>query len=417
VRISQFIFASEITALNSLFSDFWKNDLVNYEGVISAFGGSLQLLPSGAKDFTLVEADPVLVSSITLSSAENAISLASNGQLQLTALVSPSNADVTDVIWSSSNDLVATVSSAGLVSGVTSGNVTITATSAEPESLVSSSIELTLTDPIVLASLEVTTTRSTIGISGLGATTQLTVNPTPLAWVGDYSFSSSNENVATVGSTGLVTGLIVGTTTITATSIENPTISNTISITVENMSYASDLIISEVYEGASNNKYLEIFNGTGITIALSNYSVGIYSNGGTSTTPVAFPAGSSLAHGETFIFFNGSINATLFPELALIPDSRKLSSNVTFYNGDDALALFKNSTVIDVFGTIGFDPGASWALSGGGTTLDHSVTRKSSIKSPFVSLTNTWDDTQWTATAVTATTGGGGTLGTHVMTY
>jgi hypothetical protein len=364
-----------------------------------------------------VEAEPVLVSSITVTGAAGATSLASNGQLQLSANVLPANADVLGVTWSSSNDAVATVDASGLVSGVTAGTVTITATSAEPESLVSSSIELTLTDPIVLASLEVTTTRSTIGISGLGATTELTVNPTPSAWVGDYSFSSSNENVATVGSTGLVTGLIVGTTTITATSIENPTISNTISITVENMSYASDLIISEVYEGASNNKYLEIFNGTGITIALSNYSVGVYSNGGTSTTPVAFPAGSSLAHGETFIFFNGSINATLFPELALIPDSRKLSSNVTFYNGDDALALFNNSTVIDVFGTIGFDPGASWALSGGGTTLDHSVTRKSLIKSPFVSLTNTWDDTQWTATAVTATTGGGGTLGTHVMTY
>ena len=39
-----------------------------------------------------------------------------------------------------------------------------------------------------------------------------------------------------------------------------------------------------------------------------------------------------------------------------------VSSSVTFYNGDDALALVKNDVVIDAFGIIGSDPGTSWTV-------------------------------------------------------
>ena len=414
VRISGFLLEAERNSLNALFTDFWKNDTVNYEGILNAYSGALQVYPSGGSDFTLVEADPVLVSSITVAGAEGATSLASNGQLQLTATVLPANADVLDVTWSSSNDAVATVDQTGLVSGVAAGNVTITAAANEPGSAVIGTLDLTVSDPLVLTGISLSADPSTIGV---GSTTQVVVTPTPAAWVGTYTYVSDTPAVATVDANGLVTGVSAGSAIITATSVETPAVSNTLTITVENVSYATDLIISEVYEGSSNNKYLEIFNGTGSTVDLSTYTVGLYGNGNSTTTPVSFPAGSTLAHGETFVFYNSSISVALFPELANIPDSRKLSSSVTFFNGDDAIGLHKDGVLIDVFGTIGTDPGSNWALPSGGTTTDHSVVRNPNIKSPCVSATNTWDDTQWTATAINSDIGGGGTLGTHTMNY
>ena len=42
---------------------------------------------------------------------------------------------------------------------------------------------------------------------------------------------------------------------------------------------AIDLFFSEYAEGSSNNKYLEIYNGTGADVDLSNYSLSSCSNG------------------------------------------------------------------------------------------------------------------------------------------
>ena len=44
---------------------------------------------------------------------------------------------------------------------------------------------------------------------------------------------------------------------------------------------ATDLFISEYAEGSGYNKYIEIYNGTGSTVDLSNYEVWKISNGGT----------------------------------------------------------------------------------------------------------------------------------------
>lgn len=228
-RISQYIFADEITALNTLFTDFWKNDTVNYVGVISAFSGALQILPSGAKDFTLVEADPVPVTSVNVTGAEGATSLASNGQLQLTATVLPANADVLDVTWSSSNDAIATVDQNGLVSGVASGNVTITATSAEVGNSVFGTIDLTLTEPIVLNSIDLTTPVTMLKV---GNTAQLVVTASPIAWVGTYSYAVDDTSIATVDASGLVTGVGAGVVVVTATSVETPAVSDTVSIEI-----------------------------------------------------------------------------------------------------------------------------------------------------------------------------------------
>src|SRR2546422_5814550 len=117
------------------------------------------------------------------------------------------------VTWASSNTAVATVNTTGLVTGVAEGQATITATSEGQ----SGTAALTVVVPV--ASVTVTPAPATVAI---GQTVQLTATPKDangnvltgrvVIWASD------NTAVATVSSTGLVTGVTQGQATITATS-------------------------------------------------------------------------------------------------------------------------------------------------------------------------------------------------------
>ena len=137
------------------------------------------------------------------------------------------------------------------------------------------------------------------------------------------------------------------------------------------MSAPTDLIISEYVEGSSNNKYLEIFNPTTNSINLSDYEIRLFANGSLTATTTSALSG-SLAPGATIVYRNSL--ATIFSGTSTI------ASAINF-NGDDAIVLWKISTnsPVDIFGVIGDDPGTSWT-SGGNTTLDKTLRRKSSIK-------------------------------------
>ena len=74
-----------------------------------------------------VVAEVVHVTGITLMPANESIAVGE--QLQLTARVLPENATDKSVIWTSSNDAIATVDGTGQVTGIAAGSVVITATS------------------------------------------------------------------------------------------------------------------------------------------------------------------------------------------------------------------------------------------------------------------------------------------------
>lgn len=114
----------------------------------------------------------------------------------------------------------------------------------------------------------------------------------------------------------------------------------------------SDLYISEYVEGSSNNKYIEIFNGTGGPIDLSTYAVGVYFNGNTFFSGVNNPAYMSgiLPNGGTYVIAND--NATLWGGT---PD--QIEGSVGTFNGNDAILLVRKTGLItntlDVLGVIG----------------------------------------------------------------
>lgn len=135
---------------------------------------------------------------------------------------------------------------------------------------------------------------------------------------------------------------------------------------------ATDLIISEYIEGSSNNKAIELYNGTGSTIDLSQYKLELYTNGSTTPTNKQTLSG-TLAHNETIILYNSSA-------VAAIKDKGGIASAVTAFNGNDAIVLKKGEEVVDSFGQMGFDPGKSWN-DNGVSTVDTTLVRKSSITS------------------------------------
>jgi hypothetical protein len=123
----------------------------------------------------------------------------------------------------------------------------------------------------------------------------------------------------------------------------------------------SDLFISEYLEGTSNNKAIEIYNPTGSAVDLSLYRM-VRSNNGADSIQYIQPLIGSLDPDQVYVMVNPSAD----PVLLAVADID--TGAITFYNGDDYMALEKNIasvwTPIDVIGVLGVDPGATWPVAG-----------------------------------------------------
>ena len=173
---------------------------------------------SGTATVTVTEPPPPPVASVELSPSAATIEVGEN--VQLTATVRDAAGNVlTDrvVSWSSSNTSLATVNSSGRVTGQSPGTVTITATSEGKSG--TATVEVTDAPPPPVASVEVSPSSTTVQV---GNTVQLTAtlrDASGSVLTGRVlTWSSSNTSVATVNSSGRVTGQSAGTATITATS-------------------------------------------------------------------------------------------------------------------------------------------------------------------------------------------------------
>jgi len=82
----------------------------------------------------------------------------------------------------------------------------------------------------------------------------------------------------------------------------------------------TDLFFSEWGEGSSNNKYLEIYNGTGAAVDLSNYSISKCTNGCDTNgewdypNSLTFAANTIVADGDVYVVYDGSANASIVAE-------------------------------------------------------------------------------------------------------
>lgn len=156
---------------------------------------------------------------------------------------------------------------------------------------------------------------------------------------------------------------------------------------------ANNLFFSEYIEGSSNNKAVEIFNGTGATVDLSGYSVKLGSNGNEWSSTNFINLEGSLANGSVFVIANAQAAAAIMN----VSDA---TSTVTYFNGNDAVALFQGDTMIDIIGVYQEDPGTAWDVAGvAGATLNHTLIRKPHIIQGNLnwaaSAGTNMDDSEW----------------------
>jgi hypothetical protein len=141
---------------------------------------------------------------------------------------------------------------------------------------------------------------------------------------------------------------------------------------------SGDLIISEYVEGSGFNKYLEIYNGTCGPVNMDDYELRAYHNGANVPTYTIELSG-ALAQNNVYVIADS--------EAVIWTGTPNLLSDFVQWNGDDALVLYNTatSTVVDIFGSVGHDPGSAWrdtdtnSATYGWRTENKTLVRKSCV--------------------------------------
>lgn len=143
-----------------------------------------------------------------------------------------------DVTYASSNETVATVSDKGLVTGLKQGEAVITC-SLNEDTRCKSTITITIEEAIVPTSITIEGNDSTV--QWTNETLQLKAVVTPEDASALVTWESSDNTVATVSETGLVTFIANGQVTLTAISKEDSNVKGTVTYTVKTGFFRSDM--------------------------------------------------------------------------------------------------------------------------------------------------------------------------------
>ena len=198
---------------------------VNSSGVVTARAGGETNIRAKADGKEAVCKVKVTVAATRVSLNKQEITLDAGKSETLTASVGPNDATDKSVRWNSSNPNIATVSDEGKVTGVTEGNITITATT-------HNGLEAKCTVHVVIPDDEVTLDQTSITLEKNASQTLVpTVLPTETTDK-KVSWHSNNTSVATVDANGKVTGVAGGTATITVTTARGHTAQCTVTVVV-----------------------------------------------------------------------------------------------------------------------------------------------------------------------------------------
>lgn len=202
------------------------------------------------------------------------------------------------IAWSSSNNAIATVSNQGTITGVTAGTATITATSEGKTGTAAVTVTLNPVATITLAPGSNTLGVGTNApfIATLRDAGGVVLTNRVIAW------NSSNVQVATVSSTGVVTGLSAGAATVSAVSegrvgtasivvlarlastvtltpsTANIIIGSTLQLASQVTDPSGNILPDRPITYASDNSAIASVNGTGLVTALAPGAVKITAN-------------------------------------------------------------------------------------------------------------------------------------------
>lgn len=115
----------------------------------------------------------------------------------------------------------------------------------------------------------------------------------------------------------------------------------------------NSLFFSEYVEGSNNNKALEVYSPFSVDYDLSLCSIHTYLNG--QTTSASYNLSGTITAHTTHVICNNSSGTELQTYCNTLTNAQALS-----FNGNDAIALVCEGTIVDVIGQIGHDPGTEW---------------------------------------------------------
>lgn len=173
----------------------------------------------------------------------------------------------------------------------------------------------------------------------------------------------------------------------------------------------NELFISEYVEGTGYDKAIEIYNPTTSSISLTGYRLERFSNGSsTSSSGGVLNLSGTIAAGATWVVTNNN-TTTPVTSPALVAMADQLDNPYpapTYMNGNDAIVLYKNTAIVDIFGKTGdaaMVSSAGWSdafpydgSAGAIWTENHTLVRKASVMqgvavdpTPEFIVTTEWD--------------------------
>ena len=164
---------------------------------------------------------------------------------------------------------------------------------------------------------------------------------------------------------------------------------------------AGNVIISSYYEGASNNKAIELYNGTGVAVDLSTFEIKKQTNG-EGDYSVAQRLSGTLQNGNTYVIVYNPPSTQYPVSDWLNSKANAFSDSVCAFNGNDAIALFRNGVPVDIVGKLNGGADYIWGE-------DKMLIRNADITHP----TMHFNLSDWTEYAYTDSNRFG--TGTHTM--
>ena len=206
------------TALNTAVS--WRSSdtaiaVVDETGMVTAVSVGNAIITVITEDggytaTTMVTVTPAeVITGLLMNPTE--IELLNGETIMLEISVTPTDAEVPNIIWNSSDTTVATVDTDGLVTAISIGNTVITATTEEGDYSATSNVTVTVPNPVTGVSITPAALTFQIGNTAILSATisPADANNQLLIW------SSSDSSIVSVDDNGLITAVAIGNAIIT----------------------------------------------------------------------------------------------------------------------------------------------------------------------------------------------------------
>ena len=301
---------------------------------------------------------------------ETSITLGTGNSRQLTATVLPEDASNKTVIWTSSNNKVATVSTEGIVTAKQSGTVTITATSQDTGKKASCKVEAVII-PVTSFSLNTTEVKQCEG-------TWYQLNATEIQPAGasydTIEWESTNPEIASVDENGKVSLNKAGMAVIKAYADERRFVRKCLVIVnskEEETTPEGTYLTPQMFRTSNEDDDTEAFND-----AVKNMSE--------NCNTVYIPAGTYKIDAETSIRLRSNMNFVMSPDAVLqAVDNSGKGYNVIYVNGISNVTISGGQIIGERYGHDGTE--GEWGMGIG-------IYDSTNINVADVNISNCWGD-------------------------